>query len=470
MKKKLAAVFVAAALALGACAFGACAPETVVGEKLVIESANIVVRGYEWGPMVDAVVVKFDGKVSGVTKDTFTVKTSGTSRKVLNAYCSDEKGVKSEKETEYVTLELERASITSWGANASPFEYQNMNKWSTKYTVNVTVAEEVKIGNAVYAPKKKANYNVNETEHIVPQTESWKKDTVNYKGKNFTGKDVDITLQRASWAPEGAATDSGKNPLVIWLHGAGEGGTDIDIDLLGNEVTALTTENETNIQHYFTKDGLKGAYVLAVQTPTAWMDQDGNGTYNHTDASATTPQESWYTEALWKAITTYVDGNSDIDTNRIYLGGCSNGGYMTMNMMFKHGDYFAAYYPCCEAYVDARISEEMLAQVKDYAVWFVLSNDDRTVAPNTFEKPTFTRLMQAGAQNIFMTMYEHVVGTDSPGTTYDGHWSWIYIFNDAVKTCFDNSKVTDAAYLTPANCTQQKNMWEWLASQKKANA
>ena len=67
-----------------------------------------------------------------------------------------------------------------------------------------------------------------------------------------------------------------------------------------------------------------------------------------------------------------------------------------------------------------------------------------------------------------MTLFESVQGTDAPGVTYDGHWSWIYVFNDGVKKQFDNSKVTGVEYLTPANCNVDANLWQWLAAQKKA--
>ena len=66
--------------------------------------------------------------------------------------------------------------------------------------------------------------------------------------------------------------------MIVWLHGGGEGGTDIEIALLGSKVTALTDEN---IQQNFEDESRDGAYVLAVQCPTMWMDGDGNGTMNN---------------------------------------------------------------------------------------------------------------------------------------------------------------------------------------------
>lgn len=464
--KKL--MLTAAMCALGvtcALSLAACGEKDTGPVKLDAEKTSIVVSGYEWGPAVNSVVVKFKEKVSGISKDTFKVTTAGKTRAVNAAYCSDANGKKVDGESEYVTLDLAKPKITAYGAEASPFSYdQKMrrNEWAAKYTVKLTVAagQTFKAGKTKYKEKDYFSYDVTSAaDRLVPQTATWDKDT-------YTHADGNVSLSRAAWSPEGATTDGGKNPLIIWLHGMGEGGTDIDIDLLGNEVTGLTTDNEVNVQHHFKTNGSAGAYVLAVQTPTWWMDADGKGEeLNNTEGTG--PQTSFYTEALFGAITDYVNSNSDIDTDRIYLGGCSNGGYMTMNMMFTHGDYFAAYYPICEGYLDSRISDDMITQIKDYNIWFLFSADDPTVPPNDYARPTYIRLLNAGAANCNMTISANVMGKDSEGTKYDGHWSWIYAFNDEVKTKIDNSKVSSAADLVPANCTLSENMWSWIASKTK---
>lgn len=432
------------------------------------ESCKIVVTGYEWGPAVSGLVVKFKGNVSNVSKDVFTVKTANAARTVTEVYVCDENGKKvNSGNCVYIGLSVEYNSMQQ-SAVGSPFTYDWMttqkNTWTASYPVALTVAEgkSFTAGDTTYQANDKYNYTVSSAaDRIVPQTATWVKDTYSY-----TEGSKNITLQRAAWTPVGAKDDGVKNPLIIWLHGAGEGGADIDIALLGNEVTALTSDNDVNVQSYF-KNGSAGAYVLALQTPTIWMDSDGNGTYNHKDETTTEPQQSYYTEALWGAITSYVQANPDIDVSRIYLGGCSNGGYMTMNMMFEHGDYFAAFYPVCEAYLDQRISDAMIEKVKDYNIWFVQSFNDPTVDPPKYGLPTFQRLIKAGAKNVHLTLTEKVLGKDKADTEYNGHWSWIYVFNDDVKTEFDNAKVSGVDYLTPANCNVSANMWKWVSEQSK---
>eukprot|EP00833_Pecoramyces_ruminatium_P004580 jgi/Orpsp1_1/1178612/evm.model.c7180000066037.2 len=442
--------------------------------------AQMVVMGYEWGPAVPKVIVEFDDKVSGFSKNTFTVKTGESERVILDVYNSDKDGKKEKSATKYLTFELKVNTIEMFGmtfGDANPFTYDmetGRNSWATEFNLELALADSktFKVGKTEYTSKNAWTYKKNLIDnYVVPETADWKKDTFKMEGS-------DITLHRASFTPEGAETDSVKNPLIIWLHGAGEGGNDTDITLLGNEVVALAKEG---IQKYFTNDMQRGAYILAVQTPTMWMDK-GDGTYNSDIVGE--KQVSKYEKDLFAAIEDYVKSNKDIDTDRIYLGGCSNGGYMTMNLMFEHGDYFAAYYPICEAYMNVNISEDMIKQVKDYKIWFVQSEDDTTVDPLSTTIPTYYRLLKAGAKNIHFTLYDQVRGTDDPNAIYMGHYSWVYAFNDQVKKEFDNSKILEDYdnitieegkftssnnYLTNANCNKKANMWSWLAQQKKEN-
>ncbi|ORY04892.1 alpha/beta-hydrolase [Neocallimastix californiae] len=399
--------------------------------------AQMIVQGYEWGPAIPKVIVEFQDKVSGFDVNTFAVKTDNVEREVVDVYYTDAEGNKQDAASKYVALELTVKTAVVPFLNvsmgeASPFVYDmetGRNSWSTNFELDLDLKDgkTFKVGRMEYGdefPWKTYKYNLAKN-YVVPESKPWEKDS-------FTAHD--ITLQRASFTPKGAKTDGGKNPLIIWLHGAGEGGRDLDITLLGNEVTALAKEG---IQKYFTTSELNGAYVLAVQAPTMWMDK-GDGTYN--DDSNGKKQISMYDAVLFDAIKDYVANNSDIDTDRIYVGGCSNGGYMTMNLMFEHGDFFTAFYPICEAYMDRNISDEMIEEIKDKNIWILHSEDDTTVDPLASSIPTYYRLMKAGAKNVHYTLKEKVVGTDDPEAHYMGHYSWVYAFNDQVKNQFDNKK------------------------------
>ena len=430
--------------------------------------AVMVVIGYEWGPGVPKIIVEFSDVVSGFDKGTFLVNTRGSDRVVLDVYNTDSNGIKQTSATNYATFELRVKN-----GEASPFDYKYFNTWAEQYELKLTLSKNkaFTIGETEFNNANPFTFQMNLAgKSIIPETAEWKKDS--YSNGEYT-------LQRGSFTPKGAEDDGVKNPLVIWLHGAGEGGNDIDIVLLGNEVVALSRDE---IQKYFTTDEVKGAYVLVLQTPTMWMDR-GDGQYND-KTPAGEKQKSCYDDVLFAAIQDYVKGNLDIDTNRIYVGGCSNGGYMTMNLIFEHGDFFTAFYPICEAYMNRYIYDEMIEKAKDYNIWFIASEDDTTVNPLITSIPTFYRFLKAGSKNVHFTLFDHVRGTDDPNATYIGHLSWVYAFNDQVNKEFDNNKViedlpnfafdpnsgaitTENIYVTNANCNKSCNLWAWLASKTK---
>ena len=101
-----------------------------------------------------------------------------------------------------------------------------------------------------------------------------------------------------------------KKPLIIFLHGSGEKGTDLEKVKVHGPFKYLKT-NELD------------AYVLAPQCPE--------------DAY-------WESESLYQLIQTVIKENN-IDTSRIYLTGLSMGAWGAWNLAFAHPDIFAALVP-----------------------------------------------------------------------------------------------------------------------------
>ena len=175
---------------------------------------------------------------------------------------------------------------------------------------------------------------------------------------------------------------------------------------------------------------------------------------------------SVYTEALMKLIAEYVNGNDDVDANRIIIGGCSNGGYMTMNLITKYPDYFAAAYPICEAYTDAWLTDEMLTSIKNMPIWFTHAATDTTIDPYSSTIATYQRLQDMGAENVHFTFFDNVVDTtglyqQANGKPYEymGHFSWIYTLNNECLKDYDGAAVTLNG--------KEVSIWEWLAAQSK---
>ncbi|NLZ19149.1 MAG: prolyl oligopeptidase family serine peptidase [Bacteroidales bacterium] len=399
---------------LFAAAFAACAAVfSASAQTLKMEPQAVGVTTYEASTAVNLVVVKPEIRLGNLDPSLFTVNTNGTERNVLSVYPSDSRGAFN-PEGEYIALGLEKASGRGIGLS------KGAGVWRDEYSVKVGL----KKGKALKVGKQKYTAIECETDKalkdFLSEADYFNKGT--FTGK-ATGKVGDETLTYAAYEPWSLKGDGKANPLVIWLHGGGEGGVDVSITLLGNEVVSLIRPQIQS--HFTTEGGADGAYVLSIQCPQAWM-RTASGT------STRGEYPSLYADVLKSCIDDYVANHPDVDRNRIYVGGCSNGGFMTMHMLIRHPKFFAAAYPTCEAYADANISDNEIAALAEENIWIVQSYDDTTVDPKSFCIPTFQRLMKAGAKNVWMSMFENVQGIDNPGQKLMGHFSWCYLFNDAV--------------------------------------
>lgn len=431
-----------------------------------------VTEGFDWGPGISKVILNMNTtlKENAVNSKTFNVKSERkyngvdwtkldmnsanpiytyldydniANRAVTDAYVSDSNGTRVVSGN-YVTIEMKVGPTLTEG---SPFDYEpksGLNRYvDTSYIISLNPNEKIVNKDSVNvlmttttAKDKSGNKTLIADNFDLSGVSSYKDD-----------KYGDITLHYASYTPK---VDNKKNPLIIWLHGAGEGGTDPTISIVGNKVVNLATDKIQNI--------FNGAYILAPQADTMWLN-DGTGSYSKDGTSK-------YTKALMNLIDTYVKAHPDIDTNRIYIGGCSNGGYMTMNMIMSYPKYFAAAYPVCEAYTDAWITDDMLKGIKDLPIWFTQAATDKIVAPDKHTIPTYKRLIALGAKNVHFSYFDNVIDTtglykDAAGKPYEynGHWSWIYTLNNESIKDYDGSNVK----LNGKDTT----IMEWLAYQSK---
>ncbi len=431
-----------------------------------------VTEGFDWGPAITKVTLNMNTELKDgtVSAKTFNVKSERkyngidwtkldmksanpayvymdydkiVDRVITAAYVSDEKGTKVAAGN-YVTIEMKVGPDLTEG---SPFNYDlksGLNKYvDTSYLISLNKGETILNKDSANvsittttAKDKAANKTLISDDFDLSGISSYKDD-----------KYGDITLHYASYAPK---EDNKKNPLVIWLHGAGEGGTNPTIAITGNKVVNLATDKIQNI--------FNGAYILAPQSDTMWMN-DGTGSYTKDGTSK-------YTKALMNLIETYVKTHPDVDTSKIYIGGCSNGGFMTMNMIMNYPKYFTAAYPVCEAYSDAWIKDDMLKGIKDMPIWFTQAATDKTVAPDKTTIPTYKKLIALGAKNVHFSYFDNVSDTtglykDANGKTYEynGHWSWIHTLNNESIKDFDGSNVKLNG--------KETTIMEWLASQSK---
>ncbi|MEV0620280.1 PHB depolymerase family esterase [Nonomuraea sp. NPDC050404] len=214
----------------------------------------------------------------------------------------------------------------------------------------------------------------------------------------------------------------GRRPLIVWLHGGGEGASLPD-NYYDNETTLRANRGALGFATPQAQQIFSGAYVVAPQSTSAWM-QDG-------------PR---FAPLIHQIIHDLIRKHP-IDTNRIYVAGCSNGGYMSLKMTTAYPTLFAASVPICGvvAGTPPLIPDPELATIST-PTWLITSLDDTTVNPqaNTIHAHSII----PGAE---MTLYDNVTWN---GHQFNGHWSWIY-----------------AAHNDPS--IRGTHLWQWMSHQHR---
>lgn len=229
------------------------------------------------------------------------------------------------------------------------------------------------------------------------------------------------------YSPTGShASRRGKHPLIVWLHGGGEGASLPD-NYYDNETTLRANRGALGFATPQAQRIFDGAYVLAPQSTSAWM-QDG-------------PRFA----PLIREIIGDVTRRNRIDHDRIYVAGCSNGGYMTMKMTTVYPNLFAAAVPICGVVTSfppggaPLIPDSELAKISTPS-WLVTSRDDTTVDPQANTAHAHDLIPDS-----LMTLYDQVIWN---GHRFAGHWSWIYVARN-------NPSINGT------------HIWQWMAAQHR---
>ena len=427
MFKKFLKVAIASVFAFNT-VVGVHAEDTPVTPITANATTQVEVYGEEWGPGVRKVVLHLDKTIKGesVSAEDFKVveTKNGTEveRTIVDAYVSNASGVETTgnrwrpAQSEYVTVEL---LISPSEGNPLTWSMATWrNTWPTSYSIVTSLVEGAELTTTdkevVNALDLETKLDVSDhTTQLYPQLDGVTIDTYEYTAEDETK----VVIPYGFYEP---ANDGHKNGIFVWNHGIGEGGVDPKIAMYGNEVTALWDEEF--------QDALDGCYVLAAQVPN-----DGKRDANRADA-------------IVQLVKDLAAENSDIDLNRVYVGGCSAGGGMTSTIVNEHADFFAAALPICPA---GTIKAE---NVGDLPLWYIHAKADGTVPYSGTE--TNVKALREAEKEVHTSIFDTVVGqfTNEDGThpTYDGHWSWVYFFNNE---CKDENDV---------------NCFEWLADQTRA--
>jgi predicted peptidase len=230
-------------------------------------------------------------------------------------------------------------------------------------------------------------------------------------------------LKYRLYSPERAR---GKRPLVLWLHGAGEGASLPD-NYYDNETTLRANRGALGFATPEAQRIFSGAYVVAPQSTSYWME----------DGPRFAP--------LIRDVVREVARRHPVDRERIYVVGASNGGYMTLEMTTVYPELFAASVPICGVVQSltpggpTMITDAELAAI-DTPTWLIASRDDATVPPQT--NTVHAHDLIPGS---LMTLYDHVIWD---GYQFPGHWSWIYVARNDPKI-------------------GRTHIWQWMARQRR---
>jgi len=197
---------------------------------------------------------------------------------------------------------------------------------------------------------------------------------------SFSGEYVqEFELNYLVHLPQGYEDAPEKHwPLILFLHGAGERGTDIELVKVHGPPNLV----ESNPSFPF--------IVISPQCPL---------------------NQYWDIRAL-RELLLKVEKTYRVDKKKVYLTGLSMGGYGTWMMGSTYPELFAAIAPICGGG-----NPSLAGQLKDTPVW-ALHGEADNVVPIQQSEEMIQALDEAGGKNYKFTRYAGV-GHDSWSETYN---------------------------------------------------
>lgn len=195
-------------------------------------------------------------------------------------------------------------------------------------------------------------------------------------------------------------------PLVVFLHGAGERGSDNERQL----------DNGGDI---FLRDSMRKKYPAIVIFPQCPADSFW---FSFTMRMDTATPAEWNRslnigalrtpERLVKQLMDSLEQNNIADKNRIYLGGLSLGGFGTYDLVARYPGYFAAAFPICG---QANVAV-FVARAAKVPIWIFHGAVDNVI-PVQPDRDLYHALQRTGARDVRYSEY--------PGVY---HNSWVNAF------------------------------------------
>ncbi len=201
--------------------------------------------------------------------------------------------------------------------------------------------------------------------------------------------------------------DSTKYPLVVWLHGMGDGASE------GRQVSAQQVALWSSAEYQSRFKNAGGAFIIA---PRSLEEEE-----LYWDDCLIYP--------LRAALDDFIAQNKDnIDVSRIYVGGYSMGGKMTLKMAVAYPEFFAAAFPVCPAWVP---DEAATAKLKDMPIWLTSGKLDPLVGYHRMVLPAWRNILsQSNVPELCRLSSQAITAKPNGIAIASAHFSWIAVNND----------------------------------------
>jgi len=199
-------------------------------------------------------------------------------------------------------------------------------------------------------------------------------------------------------------------PLVLFLHGGGERGSDNEAQLMANQGATIWAKPEEQAK--------RPTFVLAPQASNTWDGGFGltRNEQNQVDLkNVFTPTKDL---ALAYKVLMEVIKNYKVDNNRIYSTGVSQGGFGTWNLNILYPNLFAAMVPVCGG-ADPQLASKLVNK----PIWAFHAEGD-PIIPVNYSRNMVEALKNKGNKVIY---------TEYDKSTYIKpveHFSWVLAYKN----------------------------------------
>lgn len=216
--------------------------------------------------------------------------------------------------------------------------------------------------------------------------------------EGYIYKDGDFKMPVRIYSPENP--EEGKEyPLIVFLHGAGQRGTDNRMQVLPLMLDAIEEYGEE-------------CYVVMPQIAK-------NSSWNNDAAD----------KALNAIIEDFVFENCQIDYSRMYLTGLSMGGNGTYDQLLRHPGRYAAAIALCGYHGNLGEGSPEFAKLVDIPLLMAHNSGDTTVSVEN-SRTIYNGIKKAGGEKAVYHEYNVIAHNVWDGVYSDqATWEWLFAYN-----------------------------------------